>query len=63
MIGVDDSAVWFPLIVVLGVSIASITLGSLNIQKWWGQVMLWIGIAELILSIIITLFVFGNNIF
>jgi hypothetical protein len=61
MIGVDPNASWMPIILILSIGIASITLGSMNLQYWWGELMLWFGIAEFVLSVIIAIFVFGNK--
>ncbi len=61
MIGADPSAVWFPLSIIVAIAIASITLGSLNLNYKWGQLILWCGIVELVLAIIISIFVYGNK--
>lgn len=62
MIGADAEAAWFPLLIILGSGIASVTLGALNLETWWGQMMLWFGIVEIILTVIISIFTYGNKI-
>jgi hypothetical protein len=61
-IGVDPQAAWFPILIILGVGIASTTIGALNQSTSFGQILLWLGIVEIILAIIISVFTYGNDI-
>jgi hypothetical protein len=49
----------FPIILLLGISIAQIVIGSQNVSTWWGKAMLSFGLMVLISSLIMSWMIFG----
>jgi hypothetical protein len=49
----------FPIVLLLGISIAQIVIGSQNFSVWWGKAMLSFGLMVLISVLIMSWMIFG----